>query len=1093
MNIKTRVFRGIALFFAFVLIVSITVGIFLESYRQPLDENIGTTSSQVVVDSEDGEWTYGTQYTSTKDAVESMKEFAIREAAESFVLLKNENNSLPLSGEKPKVTLFGIRSYVPYYGSTTGGSIPDRNAIEHADQLGAGLQNAFEQAFDVNPQMLQAYEDYTADMTWGSQGYGATAPIYVETYSSTDPTEPTLEELDVTRQELNYGEYSDAAIVIIGRVSGEGTSFYPGEVGRTTTDEDGNVTNVVNTDTDNILGLSDEEKAIIEEAKACSDNVIVLVNTSSQMEIEGLKQDADVDAVMWIGYPGVYGFEAVASVLKGEVSPSGHLGDTYAVNSALSPAMQNYGGDEAGTQIAWANASSYGQGDNVNSYLVNAEGIYTGYRYYETRYADAITGAGQSDASAASAGTYVDYNLENMTFKPATTDGAWNYSHEVSYSFGYGLSYTTFTQQLTNVTVSEDYKTATATVVVTNTGDVAGMDVVQLYAQAPYTQYDIANGVEKSAIQLIDYEKTDTLEPGASETVTLNIDMSNLASYDYTNAETFILEGGTYYFAVGNSSHDALNNILAQQGYTADDGLVNEDGTAYEASEMTTVAEWNSADNGLAEGTQDSQTFSVSDATGAEITNQVTEGDSAMDANYWLDNGINGNGTEQVTYLSRNDWDGTFPVTYGGWSITAGSRFDEVMRNDFISFDDMELKDEDADLTVGDTSIDIEFNDMKGVAFDDERWNQLVSKIPVEEMLDFMANAFHNIQGIPSIGFNGYGADDGPGGSDSHDMSEASNRGELFEDAAGYEDVVGTRISPAQINLAYTWNKNLAYENGEIILGESTLLYNLPIMIGPGMNIHRTPYNGRNVEYFSEDPILSGYTGSNIVQGAQSKGCLVNIKHAAFNSQEANRSGVNEFLNEQAARELELRNLQQAFTAKGRSSKSDVEGQTYKFAADGALGVMTAYNRVGATASSANEGVMVNILRGEWGFIGYSVTDFTGVTMKAAPKESILFGTTAYCGMGSPSIDYWDAEILSDEPAMIEALKQDMHYALYALAQSYAMDLNINTRTISLVTWWRAAYISLITVSAVIVTVSALLYVGFSIRDTRKLKEKEVQ
>ena len=146
---------------------------------------------------------------------------------------------------------------------------------------------------------------------------------------------------------------------------------------------------------------------------------------------------------------------------------------------------------------------------------------------------------------------------------------------------------------------------------------------------------------------------------------------------------------------------------------------------------MTTVAEWNSADNGLAEGTQDSQTFSVSDATGAEITNQITEGDSAMDANYWLDNGINGNGTEQVTYLSRNDWDGTFPVTYGGWSITAGSRFDEIMRNDFISFDDMELKDEDADLTVGNTSIDIEFNDMKGVAFDDERWNQLVSKIPV--------------------------------------------------------------------------------------------------------------------------------------------------------------------------------------------------------------------------------------------------------------------------------------------------------------------------------------------------------------------------
>ena len=1086
MNIKTRLFRGLTLVFAFLLVISVTLSIIMEKYRTALDENTGSVSQETVISDNAEDWTYSTQFTSTKDAVDSMREFAIREAAESLVLLKNTNNSLPLTQERPKVTLFGIRSYAPYYGSTTGGSIPDKGVIDH-DANKSTLETDFKEVFDVNPAMIKAYEDYCADLTWGSSGFGAQAPQYQGLYSTTDPTEPTLSELGVQSNDLQYDQYNDAAIVILGRVSGEGSSFYPGEEGL----GDG-----ITTDSGNILGISDEEWAIIEEAKKCSSNVIVLINSTNQMDIEGLKQDPDIDSVMWIGNPGVYGFAAVAQALLGDVNPSGHLGDIYAVNSALAPAMMNYGlhneYDRSGNLINtyptgtdWTNASNY-SGMNVNSYLVEAEGIYTGYRYYETRYADSLLANDARHAVAAKAGTYVNYDLENMTFMPATTDGSWNYSHEVSYPFGYGLSYTTFTQELTGVTVSDDHKTAVATVKVTNTGAVAGKSVVQLYAQVPYT----VGGVEKSAIQLVDYEKTDELAKGASETVTLNIDMTNLTSYNTEEGDgAYVLDAGTYYFAVGDSSHDALNSILAEQDVT---GMVNTDGTAFTAT-SDKVVEWEL-------GAKDADTFDTS-VTGYEIKNQLSEGDYATDVNAWGDDIT---GFEEVTYLSRSNWNGTFPKTYSGFGIEAGSRLEEIMKNDFIDLKTDNSQENIDTLINGDSSVDLTLADMEGASYEDERWAELVSKIPLAETINFMASAFHNLEYIPSIGFGeypesgaiadigGYQADDGPGGSDSHNMSEAKKDGIAFEDADEYS-WVGTRIAPAPVNLAYTWNKELAYENGQLVLGESTLLYQLPIMIGPGMNIHRHAYNGRNVEYYSEDPILSGFTGSAVVQGAQSKGCLVNIKHVGFNTQEANRSGVCELVSEQAARELELRNLQQAFTAKGRSSKSDVEGQTYKFAADGALGVMTAYNRVGATASSANEGVMVNILRGEWGFIGYSVTDFTGVTMKAAPKESILFGTTAFCGMGSPSIDYWDAEILSDEPAMIEALKQDMHYALYALAQSYAMDLNINTRTISLVTWWRAAYISLITVSAVIVTVSALLYVGFSIRDTRKLKEKEVQ
>ena len=1089
MNIKTRLFRGLTLIFAVLLVISITAAMIMEKYRSALDENTGSVSQETVISDDAEDWTYSTQYNSTQEAVEDMKEFAIREAAESFVLLKNTNNSLPLTQSRPKVTLFGIRSYTPYYGSTTGGSIPDKGVIDH-DPNKSTLETDFKEVFDVNPTMLQAYEDYCSDFTWGSAGFGAQAPAYQGLYSTSDPTEPTLSELGVTRDELDYANYSDAAIVIIGRVSGEGSSFYPGTAGL----GDG-----ITSNTDNILGISAEEQAIIEEAKACSDNVIVLINSTNQMDIESLKQDEEIDSVMWIGNPGVYGFAAVADALLGDVNPSGHLGDIYAVNSALAPAMMNYGlqyeYDRDGklintypTGTDWTNASNY-SGQNVNSYLVEAEGIYTGYRYYETRYADSLMAGDSRAATAAKAGTYVNYDLENLTFKPATTDGQWIYSQEVSYPFGYGLSYTTFEQELQSVNVSSDHTTAVATVSVTNTGDVAGKSVVQLYAQAPYTE----GGVEKSAVQLIDFEKTEELAPGASETVTLNIDMSNLASYDYEDAETFIMDAGTYYFAVGESSHDALNNILAEQGVT---GMVNTDGTAYTASSEGKVATWTLA-------ALDTETFSVSPDTGVEITNQLTEGDYAMDANAWGDDIT---GFEEVEYLTRADWNGTFPKTYSGWGIEEGTRLEEIMQNDFIDLK-TDNSQENIDLLInGDSSVDLTFADIAGAEFDDERWDELVSKIPLAEIINFMASAFHNLEYIPSIGFGeypesgavadigGYAADDGPGGSDSHNMSEAKKDGIAFEDAAEY-GWVGTRIAPAPVNLAYTWNKVLAYENGQLVIGESTLLYQLPIMIGPGMNIHRTAYNGRNVEYYSEDPILSGFTGSAVVQGAQSKGSLVNIKHVGFNTQEANRSGVCELLNEQAARELELRNLYQAFTAKGRSSKMDdsvAAGETDNiYAAEGALGTMTAYNRIGMVASSANYAVQYTILRDEWGFNGYSVTDFTGLNPVAAPKESIMAGTTAFCGFGAndPYINLNNLEAIAADATLAASIQEGMHFAVYAISRSYAVDLMNNIYTVSLNTWWRSLYTALITVTAVLTAGSAAAYVVFTVMGKKSEEE----
>ena len=1022
---KRNIWRGLALTCCFLLSVSIMIGNILERYRTSVDAFFGTRSQSTVTreleDSGDA-WTYQSLFTSAQEAYNGFREFAVKESQETAALLKNENNALPLAVDA-KITMLGIRSYAPVYGSN-GGSVTDgKSTVEIFDAF-------TERGFQINPSMLTAYQSYFAGLEWTIPQFGGgILPEYTEITSYTDPCELTLAELNELNPDYNaqYSVYGDAAIVVVGRPAGEnGSGFYPGAEGLETG---------VNTITGNILSLSDEEMEIIEEAKANFDKVVVLINSANPMEIAYLQEDPAIDAILWIGYPGAYGFYGVADILNGTVSPSAHLGDVFAKNAALAPAMMNYG------DIPWTNAGDFDPSANVNSYLVEAEGIYTGYRYYETRYADIVLGNGGSNASA---GTYA-----NEDGTAAAQDGIWRYDNEVVYPFGYGLSYTTFQQTLKSVELLGSKESAMVTISVTNTGSAAGKSVIQLYAQAPYTEYNKQYKIEKSAIQLMDFEKTGTLEPGETQSVTMEVDMSNLASYDSEKAKTYIVDPGDYYFAIGENAHDALNNILAAQGKTTSDGM-----TAEGNGDKTWYWTW--------DGSVDADTFSVSKA-GTVITNALSEGIYAMDLNAFM--------PDTVTWLSRSDWDGTFPKTYAG--LTANEQLSKLLTNDFIA---LKTGEDVSDLVFGDTTSDLTINDLKGASFDDPRFRELIDKVTVEEFLSFAENAFHNIASIDSVGLMQYAADDGPGGSDSHYLTEGSYQGVPYADAGDYD--YGFRVAPSPVNLAYSWNKELAYENGEIILGESTLVLNLPIMIGPGMNIHRHAYNSRGVEYYSEDPILSGYMGSAVVQGAQSKGTLVNIKHAAFNDQEINRSGIAVFMTEQKARELELRNLQQAFEANGKPASFRENESKNNSYITGALGVMTSYNRIGAVAPSANHGVMVQIMREEWDFKGYSVTDFTGVSPKAAPKESILFGTTAFCGFGVTNIDYWDAESLSGDRDILLAIKQNLHYILYSLANSAALNgVNATTHTVNLMTWWRMLYISLIVVCSVGIAVSTAGYV----------------
>lgn len=1036
---KTNFWRGIALVCALLLSVSVMAGIILEDYRTSVDAFVGTRSQEMVTEeSEDGEdaWNFQSEFQTAQEAYEGLREFAIRESQETVALLKNENSALPIASDA-KITMFGVRSYAPVYGNS-GGSVTDgKSTVQIFDAFA-------ERGFQINPSMLSAYETYFSDKEWTTPQFGGgILPEYAEITAYNDPCELTLEELRSLNPDFDqdYAAYSDAAIVVVGRPGSEGgAGYYPGEEG---------LADGVSTVTGNILSLSEEEMALVEEAKANFDKVIVLINATNPMEVANLQDDPDIDAILWIGFPGAYGFYGLADVLNGTVSPSAHLGDIFVKNSALAPAMQNYG------DIPWTNAADFSADANVNSYLVEAEGIYTGYRYYETRYADIVLGNGGSEASA---GTYA-----NADGTVASADGTWDYANEVVYPFGYGLSYTTFEQTLDSVEIAGTKKTATVTATVTNTGSVSGKSVVQVYAQAPYTEYDRQYHIEKAAIQLMDFEKTAELAPGESQTITMEIDLSNLASYDSENAKTYIVDPGEYYFAIGEDSHDALNNILAAQGKTTADGMTA-DGSADKTWQWT----W--------DGEVDADTFSVSKA-GVEITNALSEGDYAMDLNAFLP------GT--VTYLSRSDWDGTFPRTYSG--LTADENLSRLLNNDFI---ELKTDDDVSDLVFGDTTSELTINDLKGADFDDPRWDELVDKVTVAEFLSFAENAFHNIAAIPSVGLMQYAADDGPGGSDSHYLTEGSYQGTAYEDAADYD--YGTRVAPSPQNLAYSWNKELAFENGELILGESTLVLNLPIMIGPGMNIHRHAYNSRGAEYYSEDPILSGFIGSAVVQGAQSKGTLVNIKHAAFNDQEINRSGVAVFMTEQKAREIELRNLQQAFEANGKPAsfkEDESKDDTYTV---GALGVMTSYNRIGAVASSANAGVQVQIMRDEWNFNGYNVTDFTGVALKAAPKESILAGTTAFCGFGVTDINYWSEEGLSGDRDMLLAVKQNIHYLLYALANSAALNgVNATTHVVNVMTWWRMLYIVLIAAFSLIIIASLIGY-GLALKkENRKAGAKE--
>ena len=578
-------------------------------------------------------------------------------------------------------------------------------------------------------------------------------------------------------------------------------------------------------------------------------------------------------------------------------------------------------------------------------------------------------------------------------------------------------------------------KTATATVTVTNTGSVPGKDAVQLYVSVPYTDYDRENGVEKSAIQLLDFAKTGEIAPGASETVTITADLTYMASWDSKapnaagTAGNYILDPGTYYFSVGNA-HEAVDNVLAAQGAATEGDAAN-------------VQTWELAE-------MDTTTFAQT-KNGTNVENQLAD----MDVNYWLP------GT--VTYLSRSDWAGTFPKTVSG--LTATDEMLNIMGND-----NYQMQSTGSDVTFG-ADNGLSLAALKGVTdLNDERWGLLMDQIKLEDAMIRTGFGGTSTKAIESIMSPEAIQNDGPNGIYSYPLGQYANTNKDSGDPcaidandpnAGYQaGVMGNETVIAQ-----TFNKDLVEEYGEV-MGNYSLWSNLTIWWGIGVNIHRCPYNARNHEYYSEDSVLSAFLGAKTIEGAQKYGVIAAPKHIAFNDSEVNRTGVATFMTEQKAREGELRAMQ--------ASIEDAK----------ALGAMTAYNRVGVYTDNAHPTLLKNIVRGEWGFQGLMSEDFIMDPSYVTLKEAVLNGVTMSCNTGESTMaavsgyyPYWTLENVQNDPELTAALKQAMTWQAYALANSNAMDgYASSTRIEKVRTWYDNALTGVAIVFALLTLLNIVMY-----------------
>mgnify|MGYP003301673685 FL=1 len=949
----------LAIFCAVLMLIMSVLTVALNMFDNTVAAMMGGTFWEL--ENEDPSAQYFVSDFATKDEMTAYGLDLCRQVeAEGAALLTN-NGALPLAAGA-KVSTLSSSSVNIVYGGTGSANVD----ASKADNLKTALEKS---GFEVNPVLWDWYQSDEGAAYNRSSGAGESAALAGQASIAEVPVAVYPKEVKDSLE-----DYGDAVIITLSRVGGEGYDL--------------------EFQAYNYLELSPEEKDMLawaSELKTAGKvkSIIVLLNTSNALQVDFLKGNPyDIDACLWIGGVGISGANAVTDILAGKINPSGSLVDTYCYNNYSSAAMQNFIATQYAGDLSLIP-------DSAQTYMIYQEGIYVGYKYYETRYEDVVMGTGN-------AGSFV-------------------YGDDVAFPFGHGLSYTTFAYSDMVVNYDAAADQYQVTVKITNTGDVAGKETVQIYAQSPYTQYDIDNGVEKASVQLCGFSKTAILEPGDSETVTVLVDKRDLAAYDTYGAGTYILDAGDYYLTVATDSHNAVNNILAAKGYTMADGM-DAEGNA----ELTYL--WT-------EDKLDTSTYSTS-LNGTPIVNQL----SSADINLY--EGVE----EKITYLTRNDWQGTWPTQTLKLALTE-MLIDQLQD---VQYDPADH--EAVEMPVLGADNGMKLYHMIGKDYDDPDWEKLLDQLTFEEMVEAIGDSFHWRMPVASVQAPGARDENGPQG-----LTAA-----LF--GAGLGDIEPTAFTSEDV-MAATFNTELIYEVGKQI-GNNCLQADVVCLYGPGSNTHRTPYGGRNFEYYSEDGFLAGEMCGAEVSGIQDKGVDVVIKHFALNDCEQKRLGQAAWVGEQAAREIYLKAFQKALEECGGN------------------GVMTAYTRWGAVWSGSHEGLMTGILRGEWGNQNMSITDNVLVDYCNGVDALLAGGVTTFDAMLPHIIN--QLPNFENDPVVVTAMREAMHHNLYALANSSAMNGIGADTTVKPVT---PGILTLVLVLALVGGVFFLVGLIFWIRGSRKLKK----
>jgi len=899
-----------AIVLLFILVADILAfGVFYDILRMPLGGEVPVYQSGI-------ESPYKPETQNKNDALSQANDMNIEFCREGFVLLKNTDGALPIK-EGTRVSVFGKNSVNLVYG-LSGSSAGDHT----------GANTVFDSLKSVNltynEELKSFYEDNTksgsgrskanSDLDSGNEVSYATGETPVASYGS------------VTASFKD----SDAAVIVISRLGGEGADL-PKSSG--------------NSDR-HYLALDNDELAMIDMVTDYGfSSVTVVINSANAMELGELENDPGVDAIIWIGTPGDTGIMALGEILTGKVNPSGKTADTYAADFTKDPSYANFGNISDYYQSKDTSTGAlYNKWDGQIFFAEYEEGIYVGYRYYET----------------------ADYEAKNGNY-----DG-FDYDSAVVYPFGYGLSYTSFdwtlkdAAALNGVTVNKD-STYPVTVSVTNTGDYAGKDVVELYVSAPY----ISGQIEKAYKVLAGFAKTELLQPGETQDITIEINPYDLASYDYSDANGngfagYELDGGEYKLFVSRSAHDEEFEI---------DFSVAPEGIRYETDPDT----------------------------GYTVENRFEEADDAL---------------EQT--MSRADFAGTFPAPasdeYKLNSFTADllERLNSTANNnsELSTYTQMPVTGAAPGLTLRDLLYDEQTGEFKGSAdYDDPRWETILNTVTFDEMVELVNYGNLTTKAISSIGKNLTIEGDGPTGF----SSGASMDVNIYDTCAYCCEVV----------LASTWNTELVEKMGEC-LGEEALWGNensgssYNAIYAPGANIHRSPFGGRNGEYYSEDSFLSGVMAAAEISGARSKGLITYMKHFAVNEQETKRNGLVNWIDEQSLREIYLKPFEMAVK----------NGLT--------TAMMSSFTRIGTRWTGGDYNLLTEVLRNEWGFRGTVITDWSG-------EKYMNVKQMVYAG-GDLNFYYpirlWNSAD-STKVEDVTVLRKATHGILYSYVNSNAMNSDV--------------------------------------------------